>query len=157
MKLIILFVISSFLFSCGGTDTAKTKYQNDDGENVGYNTGDLDRNEFESKTFYYNSSAETGLSVQAEEYLNKLVAFLKANPNINISVVGHSDAQGTLAEQEERAAGRAEAVADFLMLKGIKGYRILHMGMGANRPVSEGDTPEGQKLNRRVEINIIEE
>ncbi len=52
--------------------------------------------------------------------------------------------------------GRAEAVAKYLVEQGIARRRIEARGYGEERPLAPYDTPEGKKLNRRIEIHVLE-
>jgi outer membrane protein OmpA-like peptidoglycan-associated protein len=49
-------------------------------------------------------------------------------------------------------------VADFLVyLDSRRPEEIIVRGYGAERPLETGETVEGQALNRRVEITILDE
>jgi outer membrane protein OmpA-like peptidoglycan-associated protein len=49
---------------------------------------------------------------------------------------------------------RADAVARYLISRGVSSARIQTQGMGMNYPVADNNTTEGRALNRRVEIKI---
>jgi outer membrane protein OmpA-like peptidoglycan-associated protein len=56
---------------------------------------------------------------------------------------------------------RAEKVVEFLIQSGVDEERITSSGMGETDPVARNtnpngsDSPEGRKLNRRVEFRIL--
>jgi len=52
---------------------------------------------------------------------------------------------------------RARTVADFLLSRNVRAPdRIVIRGYGAERPIADNRTPEGQQRNRRVEITLLE-
>ena len=44
---------------------------------------------------------------------------------------------------------------DYLVQKGVDETRLESEGIGSNRPMVEGDTPEAYEANRRVEFHIL--
>lgn len=47
---------------------------------------------------------------------------------------------------------RAQAVADFIVSKGILGDRLVAEAFGENTPIASNETDEGRQRNRRVEV-----
>jgi outer membrane protein OmpA-like peptidoglycan-associated protein len=47
---------------------------------------------------------------------------------------------------------RAQAIADYLTEKGIPAERINVVGNGSDKPLKDNKSPDGRKLNRRVDI-----
>jgi outer membrane protein OmpA-like peptidoglycan-associated protein len=88
----------------------------------------------------------------------RVAVILTRYPGRNILVWGHT-AQAVTAEwRREVSARRARAVADFLIfLDSRKPEEISVRGYGAERPLGDAMTAEGQALNRRVEITILDE
>ncbi len=86
--------------------------------------------------------------------LQKLVNFLKENPERQADIEGHTDNVGAAESNQALSQRRAEAVRDFLVTRGITIERITARGMGADYPVANNETESGRKLNRRVEIII---
>ena len=62
---------------------------------------------------------------------------------------------GTDAYNQKLSEKRARAVAEFLREQGIEPARVKARGFGESQPQADNDTPEGRKLNRRVEIKFI--
>jgi hypothetical protein len=52
---------------------------------------------------------------------------------------------------------RATAVADALAARGVQGGRMDTAGYSFNRPVASNATEDGKRLNRRVEIIVLDE
>ncbi len=86
--------------------------------------------------------------------LNELASNFARYPDNAIAVEGHTDSRGTEVYNQRLSERRASSVADYLIDKGVPASAITVYGYGELRPVSTNDTPEGQQLNRRVEIHI---
>ncbi len=52
--------------------------------------------------------------------------------------------------------GRARAVVRYLVAKGIARNRLEARGYGEERPLAPNDTPERRRLNRRIEVRVLE-
>jgi outer membrane protein OmpA-like peptidoglycan-associated protein len=90
--------------------------------------------------------------------LMRVAVILSRYPGRKILVTGHTALAGTAAGRLEVSARRAQAVADFLVfLDSRKPEEITVQGYGAERPLGDTTTAEGQALNRRVEITILDE
>ena len=48
--------------------------------------------------------------------------------------------------------GRADAVVDYLVQKGVPTERMSSVGYGPNEPVADNKTPQGRQKNRRTEF-----
>jgi flagellar motor protein MotB len=77
-----------------------------------------------------------------------------------LSIVGHA---ANIAGSDEKelltlSAGRAKAVADYLVEAGFRtADSVVSSGMGGSKPLADNATPEGRSKNRRVEIVIMDE
>ncbi len=89
--------------------------------------------------------------------IDKLTDFLKAYPNRNVLIEGHTDNVGSEEYNIELSLKRANSVADALIERGIDKNRILTQGLGEAYPVATNKTKEGRQKNRRVEIIVLEE
>jgi outer membrane protein OmpA-like peptidoglycan-associated protein len=47
-------------------------------------------------------------------------------------------------------------MVDELVNRGIKASRVIYKGWGGTKPVGDNSNEEGRRLNRRVEITILE-
>lgn len=101
-------------------------------------------------------SFETGssqLSDQEFPALAELAAFLKANPNRKVTLVGHTDASGSLEANINISRARARAVKDRLVsVHSIPAAQLGAEGIGYLMPLSSNLTEEGRAANRRVEV-----
>lgn len=92
------------------------------------------------------------ISDLAAGMLDDLAAEMKAESDLNILVVGHTDSRGTDEYNLRLSLERAEAVKQYLVEKGISGGRIATQGVGAAQPAASNDNDGGRALNRRAVI-----
>lgn len=87
--------------------------------------------------------------------LTALAAFLIENPGKEIVLVGHTDAEGSLASNVALSKKRAGSVLQRLANEhGIAKSRMKAEGVGYLMPLATNATEEGRNLNRRVEVVI---
>jgi outer membrane protein OmpA-like peptidoglycan-associated protein len=94
------------------------------------------------------------LNPGAERTLQALARILQAHPEFIVIVEGHTDSRGQESYNQWLSERRSRAVADFLVREGLDPYRIQVVGYGESRPLTTDNTPEGRRLNRRVELHI---
>ncbi|MEL7105873.1 MAG: OmpA family protein [Pseudomonadota bacterium] len=89
--------------------------------------------------------------------LEALAAWLAANPDKTLVLVGHSDNVGGLDENIRLSELRARAVMRALT-EGfdVPGSRLSARGVGFLAPLVSNATPEGRRQNRRVEAIIAD-
>jgi outer membrane protein OmpA-like peptidoglycan-associated protein len=78
------------------------------------------------------------------------------DPQLRVTVVGHTDSTGGDALNDRLSRERAEAVRDYLTARGLDPARVTVSGRGAREPVAGNDTEQGRAANRRVEIFLAE-
>lgn len=88
--------------------------------------------------------------------LNKVINFMKTNPDIKIRISGHTDNQGAADYNKQLSLQRAKAVYDFLVANKIDSTRIEYVGYGQEKPAFPNDTEENRSKNRRIEFEIIQ-
>jgi outer membrane protein OmpA-like peptidoglycan-associated protein len=108
-----------------------------------------------SRVFSYVNSTTTELSKDMKDYLTALADYMKANPNTNAQIVGHTDNIGTADEKQARSDARSKNALRFLQSKGINSRRILARGESDRKPIADARTDEGRRKNRRIEITIV--
>jgi outer membrane protein OmpA-like peptidoglycan-associated protein len=91
----------------------------------------------------------------SNDELAKVVAYLKAHPEVNVRVSGHTDFAGSDEYNLVLSRNRAKSVADFLIMRGIAEHRIVSYGFGKSRPLSSEITEAAATLNRRVELRFV--
>jgi outer membrane protein OmpA-like peptidoglycan-associated protein len=86
--------------------------------------------------------------------LDQLAQTLQQNPEVVVSVVGHTDSTGSQQYNQTLSVNRAESVTGYLGQRGIAPQRLSATGMGPNQPIADNNTEAGRSANRRVEIYL---
>jgi outer membrane protein OmpA-like peptidoglycan-associated protein len=108
--------------------------------------------------FDFNSFA---LNDAAKTEIEKLYRAMQAHPQIFVQVTGHTDSKGDVDYNLKLSVKRAQSVVQYLVAKGISKERFISLGIGkqnniaVNQNPDGSDNPEGRKLNRYVEIKLI--
>lgn len=81
----------------------------------------------------YFDSGQTTLTTDARKILNKQAAYLLANPDLRIDLVGFADIREapTMIEKMEMGGNRAAAVRAYFIEKGVDPTRIEAEGSGS--------------------------
>jgi OmpA-OmpF porin, OOP family len=115
-------------------------------------SGPLPQNFLLSGLKFRSNSAE--LEPSSAGVLIEVGTAMMVHPKATIRVEGHTDSMGTIEDNRRLSAGRARAVKDYLVNQGVDPERIEAVGLGAERPVADNETPEGRAQNRRTELVI---
>jgi len=108
---------------------------------------------FESGILFATNSST--LNSASQWALTQFANSLKANPDTEVNIIGHTDNTGTDAINNPLSENRANSVKSFLMSQGVSASRMTSAGMGSTQPVANNATVDGRSLNRRVEVFII--
>lgn len=106
------------------------------------------------KNIYFDHDRADFLS-RSYDQLDKLVDVLESHPMMKIRVQGHTDIRGDYDYNLSLSNGRASAVVEYLIAKGISSHRLSYKGFGSTKPISSNNTQEGRRMNRRVEFVIL--
>lgn len=96
-------------------------------------------------------------ATQAGPYLDRVAQLLTTKTNKAVSVEGHTDSDGSAALNEGLSKARAQRLADALAARGVANARIAATGYSFNRPAASNATDDGKRLNRRVEVIVLDE
>ena len=95
------------------------------------------------------------LRPDARQKLERVINLLRANENINVKVVGHTDSTGPEGYNKTLSVRRAESVADYIADNGINAGRLSLDGKGEAQPLVSNNTRAGRAVNRRVEFQVM--
>lgn len=109
---------------------------------------------FVMKNLFFATN-KTRILSSSEDAMNALFSYLERNKDIRIRIIGHTDNVGKDEANQRLSEGRANAVRQDLIEKGIDADRIEAEGRGESEPIDTNDTEEGRQNNRRVEIEIL--
>jgi len=87
--------------------------------------------------------------------LSQLVLVLRENPDRAVLVEGHADARGSASYNLDLSQRRAQTVRAYFAASGVDPDRIVATGYGEGYPVASNGTVEGQTMNRRVEVVLL--
>ncbi len=108
---------------------------------------------FETDTLFSFDKADLQASGKAK--LEDLVSKLQGTDIEIVVATGHTDATGPASYNEKLSMRRAQAVANFLISKGLPADRIFAKGKGEQQPIASNKTAEGRAKNRRVDIEVV--
>jgi len=96
--------------------------------------------------------------IEPESYpeLDIIVNMLKESPKMVIQLEGHTDYLGDAEKNLKLSQQRVDAVKAYLTSKGVNKNRVKTKAFGGTSPLSKDDTPEAHRLNRRVELRILQ-
>ncbi|WP_456423713.1 OmpA family protein [Lutibacter sp.] len=84
--------------------------------------------------------------------INKIYKLMVKNPDLNFSVEGHTDSDGSDETNMVLSKARGKSVMNKLIAMGISANRLKYDGFGESKPLDNNSTPEGKANNRRVEF-----
>ena len=101
----------------------------------------------------YFDSDKADVKPESKPAIDEVAKLLRANPELRVILVGHTDNAGTLAYNLDLSKRRAEAVKAMLVHDyGIAADRLDAAGVGFLAPVASNRDAAGRAKNRRVEI-----
>ena len=103
-------------------------------------------------SFDFNSAR---IKASFQSPLNKIADIMNRYPQTQIVVAGHTDSVGSEQYNLELSLRRANAVADYLMLRNVMRARIGTEGRGELEPIADNNSAAGRSKNRRVEIYVV--
>ena len=109
-----------------------------------------------STVLFDSGKAEFKLT-EATPYLDRVAVLLKTKTSNQVVVEGHTDNVGSAASNAALSEQRASTLLKALAARGVPEARLKAIGYSMNRPVASNSTEEGRKLNRRVELLIVDE
>jgi outer membrane protein OmpA-like peptidoglycan-associated protein len=86
--------------------------------------------------------------------MDAITKVMSDNPSYKLIIGGHTDNVGSDGTNMTLSKNRADAVANYLITKGIDPLRISSSGYGETTPVDTNETAAGRTRNRRVEFKV---
>ncbi|WP_139063761.1 OmpA family protein [Flagellimonas eckloniae] len=96
------------------------------------------------------------LEPKAKQSLKDVYQHLQKNPNLKVSISGHTDDQGSEEYNDVLSQQRAKTVAKYLMRLGLPKSRITSAGYGNKMPLDSTQSDKARRKNRRVEFVMTE-
>ena len=107
-----------------------------------------------SKNYEFKVNFGLGKATLEKDSLREVVnfsTFLKNNPNIKVSIEGHTDSIGSEEDNLQLSINRATTIRNKLIELGINQNRLSIIGFGETKPLEIGE----HEKNRRVEARLL--
>ncbi len=106
----------------------------------------------------YFETAKLGITrtPEIENFFSTAKEYLGSNPEKKLSVVGHTDGDGTHATNDPLSIKRANILKDMMVEEGFSASQLITSGKGKREPIASNDSPEGRAKNRRATIGLAE-
>ncbi|MEA3447433.1 MAG: OmpA family protein [Bacteroidota bacterium] len=123
--------------------------------------GEIDRGEIVVENILFDFDKYNIKPIYYEN-LNRLAGFMRNNTDAVIEIAGHTDHIGSNEYNYLLSYRRAKAVKDYLVNKGVSSSSLITRKYGESAPIAPNviqgkDYPEGRRLNRRAEFNVLKE
>jgi OOP family OmpA-OmpF porin len=105
----------------------------------------------------YFDTGKSTLKPNSFKALNDLVEILKIKNTMVVEIQGHTDNVGKEDENLKLSQGRADAVRQYLISKGIPEIRVTAKGYGQTIPIADNANEAGKSKNRRTSLKVIKE
>ena len=94
---------------------------------------------------------------EEEARLGSIARILERYRDHDVLITGHTALAGTEEGRRALSIERSRAVGDFLLRRGTRRpEQILYRGVGAGEPIADNRTEAGRRMNRRVEITVLD-
>lgn len=99
-------------------------------------------------------TGKSDLKPLAKNNISQMAAIMKKYPENVLTIKGYTDSTGSAQINKTISEQRAGAVKSELVAGGIPEGTVSVLGMGPANPISDNNTEDGRKMNRRVEIEV---
>jgi OOP family OmpA-OmpF porin len=89
---------------------------------------------------------------ESQPIVDQIAALLNDNPDLELSIEGHTDNVGTPQANKMLSEQRAKAVGAAVVAAGGGGAPPPALGWGQEKPIADNRSEDGRAKNRRVEI-----
>jgi outer membrane protein OmpA-like peptidoglycan-associated protein len=97
-------------------------------------------------------SGKSTIKKESMPVVEQIIEMMNQAPDIQLSVEGHTDSDGSSDTNLKLSQARAKSVVDEIVKGGIDKSRLSSAGFGEEKPIAENTTEEGKAKNRRVEL-----
>lgn len=90
------------------------------------------------------------------DQVDALASAIKKHPDVVMVISGYTDSLGSEGYNYRLSLFRANMIKSFFLGKGVPSYQLKVRAFGSKIPIMTNDTEEGRRMNRRVEIDIVQ-
>lgn len=109
----------------------------------------------DDRVINFNSGSAI-ISPDSQNLLNGLADVAKRCVDYSVEVGGHTDTKGDAIANQTLSENRAQAVADYLLGKGVEKSQLAIKGYGESKPLDTSETKDADAKNRRIEFKVEE-
>jgi peptidoglycan-associated lipoprotein len=168
-RLIYIFIITTMLAACsssqtrdsGGASVDDRSGAIDDGGTRSFGTGsdgmsglsalDDPASPLSVRIIYFDYDSSTILPAY-REVVEAHARFIAQNPQLTVSLEGHTDERGSREYNLALGERRSQSVKQQMMVFGPASAQLRTTSYGEERPVAMGQSEQAWSQNRRVEI-----
>jgi outer membrane protein OmpA-like peptidoglycan-associated protein len=99
-------------------------------------------------------SGSAVVSATSFALLDGLAAVAQRCVSYRVEIGGHTDARGDDGANQALSERRAQAVADYLVGKGVSASQLGVVGYGESEPLDASGTAEADAMNRRIAFKV---
>ena len=96
----------------------------------------------------------TDIHTASQPVLERIIDFARDCHQVSIGITGHSDNTGNESYNKTLSRARAQAVADYLLARGVMATQLNVSGAGSDFPIADNATPQGREQNRRIDFEL---
>jgi OOP family OmpA-OmpF porin len=96
------------------------------------------------------------LDARSQQTLDAAVATMRDHDDLVIEVGGYTCTIGTEEYKMQLSQRRAQAVLEYLAGRGVPRNRMMLRAYGEMDPIADNSTDAGRRMNRRVELVILD-
>ncbi len=113
----------------------------------------VEKVEYAAKRIQFRKNSAL-LATPSYKVLDEVVSLLKENPELKLTVEGHTSKEGAYEVNKRISEQRANSVKIYLVQKGVPADRIEAIGYGPDKPLTTSELESEQAKNRRVELKL---
>ncbi|MEM6740523.1 MAG: OmpA family protein [Pseudomonadota bacterium] len=104
----------------------------------------------------YFNTASARLRDESRAVLDSIADIISRCPDLKVEVSGHTDSDGSDANNQILSERRAASVVDFLAQAGVPSERMIPVGYGEAQPIAPNDSAANKQRNRRIEFALAQ-
>lgn len=104
----------------------------------------------------YFTIGQSRVLPSSHRMLRKLAKVLATHPHAVVQIEGHTDNVGNAKALKQLSRDRANSIMDYLIEHGVQPEQVRAIGFGRDHPLNGNETESERRLNRRVEIRVLE-
>ncbi len=104
----------------------------------------------------YFNTASARLRDDSRAVLDSIADIISRCPGLMVEVSGHTDSDGSEANNQRLSERRAASVVQYLSANGAPSDRMVPVGFGETRPIVANDSADNKQRNRRIEFALTQ-